>query len=107
VNFTDPFHIILFVETFQDRVWLKYKSDKKTSINYAEKQGKRDPSTKDDSMYFAINDQKVASKLKTSIVEIPIRHYDIFKKILPHSDIYFPKNSIKKGIPTFVLKKIF
>lgn len=58
-------------------------------------------------MYFAVNDQKAQQKMKTALIEIPVKHYEIFKKISPMSEIYFPKNSIKKGVPTFVLKKLF
>lgn len=97
----------MFLETFNDRVWPKYKSDKKTCINYAEKQGKRDPILKDDSMYFAVNDLKAQQRMKTALIEIPIKYYELFKKISPISEIYFPKNAVKKGIPTFVLKKMF
>lgn len=97
----------MFVETFKDRTWSKFKSDKKTSINYAEKQGKKDPNVKDDSMYFSVNDPKASIAIKTATIEIPVKFYDIFKKILPHSDIYFPKNSLKKGIATFVIKKLY
>lgn len=101
INFNDPFHIILFNEVFQDRQWMKFKSDKKTSINYAEKQGKKDGGSKDESMFYP-------QKPKQGVgIEIPIKYYDIFKKILPHSDLYFPKNSIKKHIPVFVVKKVY
>jgi len=101
INFNDPFHLILFNEVFQDRQWMKFKSDKKTSINYAEKQGKKEGGVKDESMYYA-------PKPKQSVgVDIPIKYYDVFKRILPHSDLYFPKNSIKKTIPVFVVKKIY
>lgn len=108
VNFTDPYHIILFFETFQDRVWTKYKSDKKINMNYAQKQGKKEPSTKEDSMYFTINDPKTSPLLKTASIEIPFKYYNLFKKILPHAIIELPVKSLKgNGISTFTLKKLF
>jgi hypothetical protein len=108
VNFTDPFHIILFYETFQDRVWSRFKSEKKISINYAEKQGKKDPTTKDDTMYFSCKDPKVSSKLKSASIDIPFKYCDLFKKILPHATIELPVSSLRgKGIPTFTVKKLF
>jgi len=89
-------------------VWSKFKSDKKISINYALKQGKKDPTTKDESMYFSCNDSKVSSKLKTAKIDIPYKHYDLFKKILPHAKIDIPVSNLKgKGIQIFTIKKLF
>lgn len=58
-------------------------------------------------MYFASNDPKASAFIKSAVIDIPIKYYDIFKKILPHSDIYFPKNILKKGITTFTIKKLY
>lgn len=89
-----------------DRVWLKYKSDKKTSINYADKQGKKDISIKDDSMYFAANDSKANPKLKTAGIDIPLKYLDTFKKLQPQTEIVLTKSSTpKNGISTFAVKK--
>ena len=78
------------------------------SINYAQKQGKKDSSLKDDSLYFPINDSKIAPKLKTATVDIPFKYYDLFKKILPHAKIELPVSSLRgKGISTFTLKKLY
>lgn len=91
---------------FLDRVWLKYKSDKKTSINYADKQGKKDISVKDDSMYFAANDVKAIAKLKTAIIDIPLKYLDAYKKFQPLSEIQLAKSSApKNAVSTFAVKK--
>jgi hypothetical protein len=58
-------------------------------------------------MYFAVNDPKAQQKMKSAVIEIPIKFYEVFKKILPHSDIYFPKSTKKGGPASFVLKKLF
>lgn len=105
INFTDPLHIILFVEVFADRIWLKYKSEKKTSINYADKQGKKDIAVKDDSMYFAANDNKASLKLKAAVIEIPTKFLELYKKLQPSTEIILAKApTAKGGVPTFTLK---
>lgn len=98
----------MFFDAFQDRVWTKFKSDKKISINYAQKQGKKDPTTKDDTMYFTINDPKHSYKLKTANLDIPYKYYKLFKKILPHAKIELPvKGLSSKGPAYFIVKKLF
>jgi hypothetical protein len=59
-------------------------------------------------MYFSCKDSKIASKLKSSSIEIPFKYCDLFKKILPHATIELPVSSLRgKGIPTFTVKKLF
>lgn len=40
--FTNPYHILLFYELFQDRVWKKYCSNKKCDIKMAKFQSFED-----------------------------------------------------------------
>jgi len=102
-------HIVLFYETFQEKLWAKYKSDKKISINYAEKQGKKDSSVKDDTLYFSSQDPKVlSSKLKNSNIEIPSKYYDIFKKLNPNADVAMPSSNIRSKyvVATFIVRTL-
>lgn len=41
INFVEPLHIILFYESYHNKRWMLYKSDKKMDMSYADKQGKR------------------------------------------------------------------
>ena len=85
INFVDPLHIILFYETYHDKKWQKYKSEKKMDMNYAIKQGKKDINCQDEQTYFAVKDDRFNfSSLKPKI-EIPICYLDFFKKIHPNS----------------------
>jgi hypothetical protein len=71
INFLDPLHIIMFYETFYNKKWSRYRSDKKIDLNYAEKQGKKDATCKDENTYFANDDKKINLGKIAAKVEIP------------------------------------
>ncbi len=71
INFYDAFHIVLFHECFFGKKWLRYKSDKKIELNYAEKQGKKDVTNKDENTYFASEDRKLQAKKVVPKIELP------------------------------------
>ncbi len=71
INFNDPLHIVLFHECFFAKKWLKYKSDKKIELNYADKQGKKDAANRDENTYFASEDKKLQAKKIVSKIEMP------------------------------------
>lgn len=85
INFVDPLHIILFYETYHDKKWTKYKSEKKMDMTYADKQGKKDINCKDEQTYFAIEDKKINFNSLKPKIQIPMKYYDFFKKIYPNS----------------------
>ena len=72
INFVDPLHIVLFFDNYNHKKWLKYRSDKKIELNYAEKQGKKDINCKDENTYFASEDKKLLSKKLNLKIEFPI-----------------------------------
>ncbi len=72
INFNDPFHVVLFHEHYYNKKWSKYRSDKKIDLNYAEKQGKKDISCKDENTYFASEDKKINLKKIIVKTELPI-----------------------------------
>ncbi len=71
INFYDPIHIVLFHDCFYGKKWLRYKSDKKIELNYAEKQGKKDAANKDENTYFACEDKKMLAKKIILKIELP------------------------------------
>ena len=85
INFVNPFHIILFYETYYLKKWSKYKSEKKIDMTYADKQGKKDINLKDEQTYFAIDDKRFNFYHIHPKIEIPISYLDFFKKIYPNS----------------------
>ncbi len=72
INFLDPLHIVSFHETFCNKKWSKYRSDKKIDLNYAEKQGKKDVNCKDENTYFVTEDKKVNFKKLSPKLELPM-----------------------------------
>ena len=60
--------------------WKKYRSDKKIDLNYAEKQGKKEVSNKDENTYFFIEDKKFMGKKYYSKPEIPKKYLEKYKK---------------------------
>ena len=85
INFVDPLHIILFYETYHNKRWSLYKSDKKMDMAYADKQGKKDINCKDEQTYYAQHDNRFNFKSLNPKVQIPIRYLDYFRKIYPKS----------------------
>ncbi|MCQ2818731.1 MAG: hypothetical protein MJ252_15805 [archaeon] len=85
INFTDPFHIVLFYQTYYGRKWNRYRSEKKLDLAYADKQGKKDVKSRDDQTYFAIEDRRFDFKNLTPKIEIPITFLDLFRKAYPNS----------------------
>lgn len=72
INFVDPLHVVLFYETYYNKKWSKYRSDKKIDINWAEKQGKKDITCKDENTYFACDDKKLNFKKLCLKLEMPM-----------------------------------
>jgi hypothetical protein len=72
INFLDPMHLVLFYETYFNKKWNKYRSDKKIDLNYAEKQGKKDVSCRDENTYFAADDIRINSLKINPKVEFPM-----------------------------------
>ena len=106
INFVDPMHIILFYETYHNKKWSKYRSDKKMDMTYADKQGKKDMNCRDEQTYFAVEDKRFNFNTLVPKMEIPICHLDFFKKIYPNSVCVVED---KHGIYTdkyFVVKSI-
>jgi hypothetical protein len=85
INFVEPLHIILFYESYHNKRWMLYKSDKKMDMSYADKQGKKDINCKDEQTYYAQCDTRFNFKSLNPKIEIPMRYYDSFKKIYPKS----------------------
>ena len=85
INFVDPMHIIIFYETYHNKKWSKYRSDKKMDMTYADKQGKKDINCRDEQTYFAVEDKRFNFNTLVPKLEIPICHLDFFKKIYPNS----------------------
>ena len=85
INFVDPLHIILFYETYHNKRWSLYKSDKKMDMAYADKQGKKDINCKDEQTYYAQYDKKFNFKSLNPKVQIPMGYLEYFKKIYPKS----------------------
>ena len=85
INFVDPLHIILFYETYHNKRWMLYKSDKKMDMTYADKQGKKDINCKDEQTYYAQYDTRFNFKSLNPKIEIPMRYHDYFRKIYPKS----------------------
>ena len=85
INFVEPLHIILFYETYHNKRWMLYKSDKKMDMTYADKQGKKDINCKDEQTYYAQYDNRFNFKSLNPKIQIPIRYLDYFRKIYPKS----------------------
>ena len=85
INFVEPLHIILFYESYHNKRWMLYKSDKKMDMSYADKQGKKDINCKDEQTYYAQCDTRFNFKSLNPKIEIPMKYYDYFKKIYPKS----------------------
>ena len=85
INFVDPLHIILFYETYHNKRWMRYKSDKKMDMAYADKQGKKDINCKDEQTYYAQHDTRFNFKSLNPKIQIPIGYLDYFRKIYPKS----------------------
>ena len=85
INFVDPWHIILFYETYHNKRWMRYKSDKKMDMAYADKQGKKDINCKDEQTYYAQHDTRFNFKSLNPKIQIPIGYLDYFRKIYPKS----------------------
>ena len=106
INFVDPMHIIMFYETYHNKKWSKYRSDKKMDMTYADKQGKKDMNCRDEQTYFAVEDKRFNFNTLVPKMEIPICHLDFFKKIYPNAVCVVED---KHGIYTdkyFVVKSI-
>jgi hypothetical protein len=80
INFNEPLHIVIFYENFYHKKWSRYRSDKKIDLNYAEKQGKKDITCKDENTYFASEDKKI--NLKKLIIKLELPMVKIFLKRL-------------------------
>ena len=85
INFVDPLHIILFYETYHNKRWNLYKSDKKMDMTYADKQGKKDINCKDEQTYYAQYDNRFNFKSLNPKIQIPLKYLDYFRKIFPKS----------------------
>ena len=85
INFVEPLHIILFYETYHNKRWLLYKSDKKMDMAYADKQGKKDINCKDEQTYYAQHDTRFHFKSLNPKIQIPMKYLEYFKKIYPKS----------------------
>ena len=85
INFVDPLHIILFYETYHNKMWKLYKSGKKMDMTYADKQGKKDINCKDEQTYYAQCDNRFNFKSLNPKIQIPIGYLDYFRKIYPKS----------------------
>ena len=75
INFVDPLHIVNFYETYYLKKWSRYRSDKKIDLNYAEKQGKKDITCKDENTYFAAEDKKINFKKLNPKLELPMVNF--------------------------------
>ena len=85
INFVDPLHIILFYETYHNKRWSLYKSDKKMDMTYADKQGKKDINCKDEQTYYAQYDNRFNFKSLNPKIQIPMKYLDYFRKIYTKS----------------------
>ena len=106
INFVDPMHIIMFYETYHNKKWSKYRSDKKMDMTYADRQGKKDMNCRDEQTYFAVEDKRFNFNTLVPKMEIPICHLEFFKKIYPNAvcvvedkhGIYTDKYFVVKGV---------
>ena len=103
INFVDPLHIILFYETYHNKRWMLYKSDKKMDMTYADKQGKKDINCKDEQTYYAQYDKRFNFKSLNPKIQIPIRYLDYFRKIYPKSACIEEKGPIYQNLCFHVL----
>lgn len=94
INFINPLHIILFYETYVNNKWLKYKSDKKIEINYAEKQNNANYHyKKKDNTYFFEGEEFYEAPM-----EIPKRFLSLYKS-------YYPSIQVRIQGDFFVIPK--
>ena len=74
----------MFYESFVNNKWLKYKSEKKIEINYAEKQNNKSYTynSTDENTYFYYSESN-----EYPTIDIPIRFLSLFKSHHPDAKI--------------------
>ena len=101
INFTDPLHIIVFYELYQNK-FFDIKGQKCINIFYSEHKPGRKINLISEIKNNNINNNKVYINQVT--IDIPLKYLDIFKKYKPN-DRYSFSLSKKYDIETFIVKK--
>ena len=86
LNLTNPYHVLLFYEYFNNKCWLYFDSKKICSLNYANFQGieeikkhaKNYKGTKKPVFFICTKDDHI-----NNIIEIPMKYINLLKKANP------------------------
>ena len=102
INFVDPLHILIFYELYQNK-FFEIKSNKAINIIYSELKPKRKINL------INTNDKNCCSENKKnekSLIEIPLKYWDLYKSFNSKDQCMFNLNNIFET-ETFIVKREF
>ena len=103
INFTDPLHIIIFYELYQNK-FFAIKGEKSINIYYSDHKAGRKINLIDEIKNNNINNNNKKMYMNKVVIDIPLKYLDIYKKYKPNDHYSF---SLSKKFPmeTFIVKR--
>lgn len=99
INFLEPLHILIFYELFNNK-YFRIRGKKTICISYSEHKPERIINLVNENKNKNNNDLKE----NNSVVEVPLKYWDLYKSFNPKDHCIFNLNNAF-DIETFIVKK--